>query len=223
MIPVTGQLIHIGQLHLSNSLNQQTIKRLDKLTTQFHAQSSDEYIDSRWSFKFDRNGNVVFYTARPRLDLMREFAAEHYLLKFTVTAPSYQQTSVEITVTGPLWSETLSQAEELLATEADTPPALLFDVSMALQPQAVAAQVSLSSLSQNTIDPADYILQITSPSPVIGQALGSLPIWSFSPLPVASEVTLEVSLAADDSLVTSVELTIDYSQPLNIRDIAIDD
>ena len=221
MNAVVSHMVHLGKLRLTNGLNDKPIKRLDSLMVQFRAHSQADYIDSRWSFKFDRNGNLIFYSTRPLLDLMREFAAEDYHLRLVLNVPSFEPKTVDIIVSQQTWSAMLLQVEMLIGGEPQIAPLTpLFDQPVTLLPVAVAAQISLSS--QNALDPNDYFVRVTAPSSVVGLPLGKLAIWSLNPLPVVAQMTVTVSLVADDSVVTTAQLTPDYSQPVTILALNID-
>ena len=215
-------LVHLGKLRLLNSIDDKPLSQLTDLTCAFHAESQSGFISKDWRYKFDKNGNVVFYSMVPLVDLQREFEQDDYVFEFTIRAPGYQTQITQLMVSSETFNTLSAQVEQLIDGQTpDDAMGLLFDQTIKLSPKPAVAQASLSSMLQSELNPQNYILEIVSPSVLTGQAIGSLAIWSFNPLPVADEVTLQVRSSSDDSTVAEVDLTIDYSKPITIWDVPI--
>jgi hypothetical protein len=223
MITLNTFVGHIGRLTLSRSVDDQPIKQLDELSLLFRADSSVDFVTKKLSFKFDGLGNVNFFTQHPSIDLQRQFDDQDYILQFTLKAAGFEDKTLNVTVSQAHWDAVETDVYDLFGGKAaSNRSTLLFDQQVSLIPKAVTAHVSVYRSDNEPLVAANFSVKIISPVESIASAVGSLAVWSFNPLPVASEVTVEVTDTSGETEVSSKLLTVDYSQPVNRWEIPVD-
>ena len=218
---ITLSAIQVGKVSLIDKISLRPVTDASHYQVEYRSDSSPRYLPSPFNCRIDALGNLLLLSAQPALSLQREFAADDYHFRVRVQAPTYQSSTSTITVTKAAWDAFVAQVDALDEGQLDAPWQLLFDETAQMEPNAVAAELSLRRQNHQAINPDDYVLEVISPSSVNGQAIGSLNIWKFYPLPVADKVTVEVRLSADNSVVTSAEFGIDYTKTLNAWELAI--
>ena len=223
MITMDTYVGHIGKLTLIRSVDNKPIKQLDELSLDFKAASSSGFVSKKLNYKFDGLGHVNFFTQHPGIDLKREFESQDYVLQFTLKVQGFEDKIFDLTVSKAQWDTVESEVYDLFDGKAATGiPPLLFDQQVSLKPKAVVAHVSVYRNDNVPVVPANFSVKITSPVVSTASAIGSMAVWSFNPLPVVNEVTVEVTDSSGETEVRSTQLTVDYSQPVNRWEIPVD-
>ncbi|MCO7223334.1 hypothetical protein [Pleionea sp. CnH1-48] len=218
---IMQNIIQVGKVALTDQVSSRPIKDISLVTVEYRSDSNVDFLPCPFSERLDGQGNLLLLSSRPAIDLLREFEDDDYHFRIQIQATAHQEKTVTFTVTKASWDAYVAQVEALQEGTLATSWQLLFDEADQLEPNPVAAELSLRRQNHQALDPDDYVLEVTAPSSVNGQAVGSLNVWKFYPLPIADKVTVQVRLSADDSVITSAEFGIDYAQTLNVWDLPI--